>query len=158
MLLATLPLLAALAPCAFPRVTHADGCAFWYHPDSRAPDRPSLLVMAMTNEERKEAVLRQRAQRAEAKERTVKRRKAAIDALRAWAELARKKQELRQQEEPSVRVSADAVADLPSEATPVVVSIIDTYRQLAVTKVKLSVLRTARDLEAVKRKLTGDRS
>ena len=145
------------------------------------PPRPSMHLqrrermtprprMAQSNEDRKAAIAAAQAKKAA----TVKKRQAAIDALRAWAALSRKKQALAKQEEenaaraasrPRKAVTGKAAvqpspASLPAQQMPPEpTGLLETYRELAVTKAKLAFAKKQNEMkravESARQQLPG---
>ena len=131
--------------------------------------RVPQLRMAQSNEDRKAAIAAAQAKKAA----TVAKRQKAIDALRAWAALSRKKQALAKQEEQQARTAkvaapkprGDAARKAAVQPSPASTrsqqepGLLDTYRELAVTKAKLALARKANEMkeavESAKRQLPG---
>jgi predicted acylesterase/phospholipase RssA len=103
----------------------------------------------------------------EKKEKTIKQRKAAIKALRMWAELARTKQAYREdeaayaQQQAALAEQQAAIAERQVQNAPIddaergiLLDLVDTYRELVVVKSRLAV---AEAKASVKRALGLDR-
>lgn len=155
---------AASASLALGRATpgpmaHARGCRLVTAARGCRPGAFSRSVqMNLSSSERRAAEQQRRAAaRAEKeveRERMLKRRKAGLATLKVMAEFSRKKQQWKEEEakeiqgrmtgaKTNVRSSPPASTESPNE----MISLLSTYRDLAMTKTQLSVLKTVNDIQ-----------